>query len=133
MVKRCCARRTMSADLISCIIPAYNAERYLREAIDSVLAQTYRPIEVLVVDDGSTDQTGEIVESYGARVHYLRQTNAGPAAARNCGFIEARGDFVAFCDADDVWHTEKLERQWMHLHQRGELGYCVTHCKNFWV
>ena len=123
----------MSADLISCVIPAYNAERYLREAIDSAFAQTYQPIEVLVVDDRSTDHTREIVESYGAQVRYLHQANAGPAAARNRGLIEARGDFIAFLDADDLWHTEKLERQWSRLHQREELAYCVTHCQNFWV
>ena len=75
----------MENALISCIVPVYNGERYLKEALDSILAQTPRPLEIIVVDDGSTDGTSEVVASYGQQVQYLRQANAGPAAARNRG------------------------------------------------
>ena len=69
-------------DLISCIVPVFNGERYLAEALDSILAQTWRPLEVIVVDDGSTDGTAHIAAGYGERISYLRQANAGPAAAQ---------------------------------------------------
>jgi glycosyltransferase involved in cell wall biosynthesis len=123
----------MLPGLISCIIPVHNGEPYLRESIDSVFAQTYRPIEVLVVDDGSTDGTADTVASYGDCVRYLRQANAGPGPARNHGIREARGQFIAFLDADDLWHAEKLERQASHLDLRPDLEYCVAQCQNFWV
>jgi glycosyltransferase involved in cell wall biosynthesis len=84
--------------LISCIVPAFNAERYLGEALDSILAQTWRPIEVIVVDDGSTDGTAQVAERYGERIAYIRQANAGPAAARNRGLDAAAGAFVATPD-----------------------------------
>ncbi len=119
--------------LISCIIPVYNGEPYLREAIDSILAQTCRPLEIIVVDDGSTDGTADVAGGYGARLVYVRQTNAGPAAARNRGVGLARGEFVAFLDADDLWHPEKLQRQMARFQARSELGYCVAHVQNFWI
>src|SRR5688572_20501170 len=93
---------------ISCIVPVYNGERYIREALDSILGQTYPNLEVVVVDDGSTDATAAAVASYGNRVSYLWQPNAGPVAARNLGLGAATGDYVAFLDADDLWHLEKL-------------------------
>lgn len=119
--------------LISCIIPVYNGERYLREAIDSILAQTYRPLEIIVVDDGSTDGTADVAASYGARLDYVRQSNAGPAAARNRGLSLAQGEFVAFLDADDLWHPEKLACQMARFQARPELSICVTHVQNFWI
>ena len=119
--------------LISCIIPVYNGERYLREAIDSVLAQAHRPLEIIVVDDGSTDGTADVAAGYGARLDYVRQSNAGPAAARNRGLSLAQGEFVAFLDADDLWHPEKLQRQMARFQARSELGYCVAHVQNFWI
>ena len=88
---------------ISVVIPAYNAERFLRQAIESAMNQTVAPLEVIVVDDGSTDGTGEIARSFGEPVRYIRQDNAGPSPARNRGIREARGEFVAFLDADDEW------------------------------
>jgi glycosyltransferase involved in cell wall biosynthesis len=123
----------MHPPLISCIVPVFNGERYLKEALDSVLAQTYRPIEVLVVDDGSTDATAAMVASYGTQVRAFWQPNAGPAAARNLGLGAARGEFVAFLDADDLWHTEKLTRQMARFRGRPELDLCVTHARNFWI
>ena len=89
----------MSQPLISCIVAVFNGERYLKEALDSILAQTYRPLEILVVDDGSTDRTPEIVSEYSDTVRYFWQSNAGPGAARNAGLKLAKGEFIAFLDA----------------------------------
>ena len=97
--------------LVSVVIPAYNAGRYIDEALESVLGQTHRRVEAIVVDDGSTDDTRARVQAYGDRVRYLGQTNAGVGAARNRGLAAATGDFIAFLDADDVWRPEKLEVQ----------------------
>jgi glycosyltransferase involved in cell wall biosynthesis len=97
--------------LVSVIVAAYNSAPYIAAAIDSVLAQTHRPIEVIVVDDGSTDDTRARLEPYRGRLQYVFQPNAGPAAARNTGLARAQGDYIAFLDADDVWLPEKLETQ----------------------
>ncbi len=121
----------MNPPLISCIVPVFNGERYLGETLDSILAQTYRPLEIIVADDGSTDGTAAVVAAYGDQVRYLRQENAGPAAARNLGLSGARGEFVAFLDADDLWHPEKLSRQLARFEARFELDLCVTHVRNF--
>ena len=122
-----------SAPLMSCVVPVYNGARFLAEALDSVLAQPYRPLEIIVVDDGSTDETAEVCSRYGARIHYERQDNAGPAAARNRGIRRAQGQFLAFQDADDLWHPEKLARQWARFGARPELEMCITHVQNFWA
>lgn len=96
---------------VSIIIPAYNYAKYIREAIDSALVQTYSPIEVVVVDDGSTDNTAEVVKSYSdPRVRYIYQTNAGLSASRNTGIRHARYPFVSFLDADDKLMPEMCER-----------------------
>lgn len=97
--------------LVSIIIPAYNASRYIREALESALRQTQKNVEIIVVDDGSTDNTIEYIQSYGDRVRLIEQSNKGAASARNLGAKEARGLWLAFLDADDVWAPEKLERQ----------------------
>jgi glycosyltransferase involved in cell wall biosynthesis len=123
----------MEAHLISCIIPVFNGERYLAEALESIFKQTYRPIEIIVADDGSTDGSAAVVTGYGSQICYLKQSNAGPATARNLGLSVARGDFVAFLDADDLWHPEKLERQAARFRARPELDYCVAHAQNFWI
>jgi glycosyltransferase involved in cell wall biosynthesis len=96
---------------VSVVIPAFNAAAYLGGAIDSVLAQTSRDLEVIVVDDGSSDGTPALAARYDSPVRWLRQDNRGVAAARNRGIAESRGRFVAFLDADDLWRPEKLERQ----------------------
>ncbi len=100
----------MADDLVSVVIPVYNGERFLAQAIASVHSQTWHPVEVIVVDDGSTDQSGEIARRF-ASVRCLRQGNAGQAAARNHGAAVATGTFLAFLDADDLWLADKLERQ----------------------
>ncbi len=96
---------------VSAIIPNYNYAQYLRVAIDSVLAQTHRAIEIIVVDDGSTDSSREMLESYGDKIKAVFQNNAGVSAARNRGIAESSGDFLAFLDPDDVWFPEKIEQQ----------------------
>ena len=123
----------MNSPLISCIVPVFNGERYLREALGSIFAQTYRPLEIIVADDGSADGTADIVAAFGDRVHYLRQSNQRPAAARNLGIRAASGEFIAFLDADDLWHPEKLTRQTDRFQARPELDYCVAHAQNFWI
>jgi glycosyltransferase involved in cell wall biosynthesis len=123
----------MNRPLISCIVPVFNGERYLGEALESILAQTYRLLEIIVADDGSTDGTAAVVATYGDQVRYLRQENAGPAAARNLGLSAVRGGFVAFLDADDLWHPEKLARQMARFEARADLEMCVTQAQNFWV
>jgi len=103
--------RDHAVKTISVIIPAYNYARYLREAIDSVFAQTYPASEVIVVDDGSTDDTPEVLAAYGNRIRAIRQQNQGVSAARNSGIAAARGEYVAFLDADDLWQPAVLEAQ----------------------
>jgi glycosyltransferase involved in cell wall biosynthesis len=121
----------MSTPLVSGVVPVFNGERYLAEALDSMLGQTYSPVEVIVADDGSTDGTRAVVEGYGGRVRYLHQPNQGHGAARNLGLGAAEGEFVAFLDADDLWHPEKLERQMARFRARPELDACVTLVHNF--
>jgi glycosyltransferase involved in cell wall biosynthesis len=96
---------------ISVVVPAYNEERYIAEALDAVFAQTLAPLEVIVVDDGSTDSTVEVVGRYEDRVRLLQQENRGCPGAFDTGFREAKGDFIALCPADDIWEPRKLEWQ----------------------
>jgi glycosyltransferase involved in cell wall biosynthesis len=97
--------------LVSVIIPAYNDERYLAEAIGSVRKQAYAPYEIIIVNDGSTDGTVALARSLGPDVRIVNQDNLGPAAARNRGIGLAKGDLIAFLDADDVWPDDKLSLQ----------------------
>ena len=101
--------------LVSVIIPVFNGARFLGAAIDSVLAQAHEPIEVIVVDDGSTDGSAGIAEAYGAPVRCQRQENAGAGSARNRGVETARGQYLAFLDADDLWTAGKLSLQLARL------------------
>ena len=110
---------------VSVVIPAYNAAAFLSRAVDSVLAQTERVREVVVVDDGSTDDTAAVARSYGPAVRYLHQSNAGVAAARNRGIHEVRGRWVAFLDADDEWYPWKNERQMAVLRAYPNLRWCA--------
>ena len=101
--------------LVSVVIPVFNSERFLREAVQSVLDQKYSPVEIIIVDDGSTDGTATVARSLGETVRYLHQTNQGPAAARNRGIEHAQGSLIAFADADDLWPSKKLELQLPYL------------------
>lgn len=96
---------------ISAVIPAYNCARYIARAIESVLNQTHPVDELIVIDDGSSDNTAEVVRSFGDRVTLIQQSNAGASAARNTGIETASGDWIAFLDADDEWLPDKLKLQ----------------------
>ncbi len=115
-----------STPLVSAIIPTYNRAAFLREAIDSVLAQTERDFELIVVDDGSSDETRSLCGSYGDKLRYFFQSPRGVSAARNSGLRQARGRWVAFLDSDDLWAPNKLARQveWMAAHP--EILLCYT-------
>lgn len=114
----------MSDPVVSVIIPTFNRAGVVTRAIDSVLGQTYHPLEVMVVDDGSTDETPEVLKSYGDAVVSIVQDNAGPSAARNRGIRESSGDLIAFLDSDDLWLATKLERQVDLLQRAGENVPC---------
>jgi glycosyltransferase involved in cell wall biosynthesis len=118
---------------VSCIIPVFNGASFLAEAVDSVLGQTQPPFEVIIVDDGSTDDTPGIAERLASHIRYLRQDNAGAPAARNTGISSARGELIAFLDADDLWHPQKLAHQVPRFMARPELDVSLTHIRNFWV
>ncbi len=112
----------MSAPKVSVIIPAFNAARYLEAAIQSVFAQTFSDFEVVVIDDGSTDETEQMVKRFGSKLGYRRQEHAGRAHARNTGLTWARGEYIAFLDADDVWKSDRLSRGVRLLDQRSDIG-----------
>lgn len=118
--------------MISCIVGVYNGAKFLRDAIDSIVAQSYSPVEVVVVDDGSTDGSAEIAASYGDKLRLIRQQNRGVAAARNTGIESASGELLAFLDADDIWTSEKLQLQFTRLETDPDLDYCLSHLQNFW-
>lgn len=121
-----------SQPLISVIIPVYNTELYLAEAIESVLAQTYQPFEVIVVDDGSTDGSATIAKKYIPSIKYHFQPNSGTAAARNKGIELAQGEFIAFLDADDLWVKEKLAWQIAAFESNPELDIVFGQVKQFY-
>src|SRR3954454_6733841 len=100
-----------AAELVSVVIPAYNAARYLGEAIESVARQSHDRVEIIVVDDASTDDTAAVAASYGTAGRYVPQAHLGDAAARNHGFRESTGRHLAFLDADDLWEPAKLTSQ----------------------
>lgn len=122
----------MAPSRVSYVIPVFDGEPYIAEAIQSVLGQTRPPEEVIVVDDGSRDGTAGEVARFGDLVVYLRQEHAGVSAARNHGLRRARGSFVAFLDADDRLHEAKLELQLAAFRERPELQFCDGHARYFW-
>lgn len=112
---------------VSVVIPTYNYGQFIREGIESVLAQTHPVAEIIVVDDGSTDGTEAVVgRFFGDRVIYIRQENGGVSAARNNGVQNSSGDIVAFLDADDTWRPDKIEKQMLKFDQDAEIG--LVHC-----
>jgi glycosyltransferase involved in cell wall biosynthesis len=115
-----------SSPMVSVVIAAYSAARWIAETLDSVLAQTFQDFEVIVVDDGSTDETPEVVAGYGSRVRYLRQENGGQPSARNFGIRAVRGSYVAFLDADDLWLPEKLQLQMDLLSRHPNLAWVYS-------
>ncbi len=119
-----------SEPLVSIVLPTYNRQRYLREAVESVLAQTYTRWELIVVDDGSTDGTAEYVRGVqDPRVRFIREEHCGnPARVRNWGISRAAGEYVAFLDSDDLWRPKKLELQLQDLAVHPECEWSYTHC-----
>lgn len=117
--------------LVTAVIPVYNGARYLREAMDSVLAQDYPRLELLVIDDGSTDGSADIVRSYGERVRYHYQPNAGLSAAQNAGVAHARGTFIAFLDCDDLWVPRKTSLQMDAFVEQGGADMIFGHVEQF--
>ena len=122
--------------LITVIVPVFNGERYLKEAVESIIAQTYRPLAVVVVDDGSTDGTPDVanalsVESISVCIRYEKQANLGAAAARNRGVERASGGFLAFLDADDIWAPNKLSLQMVALEENPDLDAVFGHMQQF--
>jgi glycosyltransferase involved in cell wall biosynthesis len=120
-----------SLSLISVIIPVYNGERYLVQTIESVLAQTYRPIELIIVDDGSTDNSAETAKRFAPSVQYFYQPNGGLGAARNCGIGLSKGDCLAFLDADDIWMENKLALQMAVLNNNPGVDFVFGHVQQF--
>ena len=112
--------------LISVIIPTYNRKKLLQRAIDSVLAQIYQPVELIVVDDGSTDGTFEYVVTHYPAVRLLRQENLGVSSARNLAIKQANGPWLAFLDSDDAWHPEKIAKQVAYLREHPNNRVCHT-------
>jgi glycosyltransferase involved in cell wall biosynthesis len=115
-----------SKPLVSVIIPTYNSASFVRQSVESVLRQTYDNFEVIVVDDGSTDNTEAVLLSYKDAIRYIKKNNGGPSGARNLGINEAKGEFIAFQDADDIWLPEKLQLQIEHFKQNPHLGVVFT-------
>ena len=113
---------------VAVVIPAYNAGLYLPRAIDSVLAQTYRDYQIFVIDDGSTDDTPNVLDAYAGRIVSVRQPHAGAAAARNRGIRLSNNPYVAFLDADDEWLPTKLEQQIAVLKQDPDFGMVYSDC-----
>ncbi|MEW6125985.1 MAG: glycosyltransferase [Acidobacteriota bacterium] len=117
--------------LVSVIIPTYNNARFLSECLDSILHQTYGNFEILLVDDGSTDDTEAVIQPYLESLRYFRKANGGPSSARNLALTQARGEFIAFQDADDIWVKDKLELQVDYLRQNAHVGVVFTDSARF--
>ncbi len=122
----------MAAPTLSAIVPTYNRRHYVVDALESIRAQTHPVDEIIVVDDGSTDGTAELLAGrYGGTIRYIRQANAGAAAARNRGLREARGDLIVFLDSDDLWAPEKTALQLEFLRRHPELDAVFGDMSNF--
>jgi glycosyltransferase involved in cell wall biosynthesis len=116
---------------VSVVVPTYNRAWCLREAVDSALAQEFRGVELIVVDDGSTDETPRLLNEYGDSIRVLRQENRGVSAARNAGIAVAHGDLIAFLDSDDIWLKDKLAHQVEFFKRHPEILICQT--EELWV
>lgn len=121
----------MKTPLVSAVVPVRDGERFLAAALDSILGQNYKPLEVVVIDDGSTDGSAAVAAAFGNRVRYVYQESAGPSLARNAGLKLARGPVVAFLDADDVWLPHKLARHIEVMLLQPELVFTVSLIRHF--
>ena len=115
---------------VTVIIPSYNRKHFLGETLSSVFSQTFRPYEIIVVDDGSTDDTRAFLKTYEDQIRYVHKTHGGEASARNCGLSEASGEYIAFLDSDDLWEPSFLETTITHLEGHATLSLLGTAC---WV
>lgn len=131
MEKSLTSKKNMHSKSVSVIIPAYNRSLMLREAVDSVLNQDYPDFEIIVVDDGSADDTPEMLASYGDKITVIRQPNRGVSAARNRGIAAAKGELIAFLDSDDLWLPGKLTKQAEFFHAHPEALICQT--EEIWI
>lgn len=122
---------TGSASIISVVIPAYNAEAYVAEAIESVMAQIPDTAEILLVDDGSEDDTARVAKQFN-RIRYIHQSNQGPAVARNSGIHYSHGQLITFCDADDLWQKNRLGVQLERMRQFPQADIVLGHLQRFW-
>ena len=116
--------------VVSCIVPVYNGSRFIADALRSIRAQSHPRLEIIVIDDGSTDGTHEIVKTVDSSIRCIRQANQGPAVARNAGVTLGTGSYIAFLDADDVWAPNKLERQLDRFGERSDLEVSFTRMRN---
>lgn len=120
----------MKLPYVSIIVPVYNGAKFIAEAIESICVQDYDPLEIIIVDDGSTDETSSIAQSF-KDIRYIRQENQGVAAARNTGIECSRGELIAFLDADDIWAQNKLHLQVDHMTRHPDIGYTLGKQRNF--
>ena len=111
---------------VSVIIPTYNRSHFIKDALESVLAQSYQDFELIIIDDGSTDNTSEILADYSDRLQYIYQKNQGRSVARNLGVKKAKGHYIAFLDSDDLWLSNKLEKQIQFLETNSQIS--LVHC-----
>ena len=121
------------SELISVIMPVYNTDRYITEAINSVLNQTYQDIELIVIDDASNDNSSKIINSFNSsKIKYIKlEKNSGAANARNVGINQSSGNIICFIDSDDIWEIEKLEKQYKFL-KENNVGFCYTKYKKLY-
>lgn len=117
--------------LVSVIIPTYNRENWVKEAVNSILAQSYPHYELIVVDDGSDDNTGKIFDPVKSKIKYISQPHSGPSAARNKGINVSSGEWIAFLDSDDLWKREKLKKQMETLQEKTRFKVCYT--EEIWI
>lgn len=122
----------MEQKLISVIIPTYNSFLYIKESLDSAINQTYKNIEAIIIDDGSTDNTKELLKEYAdqKKIIYIKKENGGPASARNLGIKKSTGKYIALLDADDIWSKDKLEKQ-IDLLEKNDLD--LVHTGRFFI
>lgn len=111
---------------VSVIIPTFNRAHLISETIDTIINQSFKPSEIIVVDDGSSDDTENVIKKYSDNVKYVKIVNSGVCKARNVGVDTSRSDWIAFCDSDDLWHKDKLLKQFELIHHAPEVEYCFT-------
>jgi len=123
----------MAPPLVSCLVPVYNGANYLAETLSNIVEQTWPALEIVVLDDGSSDDSAEIADSFGDPVRVVRAPHTGLSGARNQALAEAKADFIAYQDADDLWHPEKIARQMAAFDSSPDAGIVRCYAQNFWI